>query len=72
MKVMKKIGLGLVAAASVVSVPVLAGPPDLTPLTSAVDLSTVITAVLAVAVILAGVYAAIKGAKTVLSMVKGG
>ena len=72
MKVMKKIGLALVVAASAAVPAFAATPPDLTPLTSAIDLSTVITAVLAVAVILAGVYAAIKGAKTVLSMVKGG
>ncbi|WP_166889466.1 major capsid protein [Massilia sp. CCM 8734] len=44
--------------------------PDLTPLTSAIDFSTVITAVLAIAGLLATVYLAIKGAKIVLSMLK--
>uniref|UniRef100_UPI00351BEF98 major capsid protein n=1 Tax=Rugamonas sp. CCM 8940 TaxID=2765359 RepID=UPI00351BEF98 len=73
MKVMKKIGLGLVGAvAATAPVFALAAPPDLSSLTSAIDLSTVITAVLAVAAIIAGVYAAIKGAKTVLGLVKGG
>lgn len=45
--------------------------PDLTPLTSVVDFGTVITAVLAVAGLLAGVYVAIKGAKIVIGMVRG-
>ncbi|MCD4500159.1 major capsid protein [Chromobacterium vaccinii] len=45
--------------------------PDLTPLTSAVDFGTVITAVLAIAGLLAGVYVAIKGAKIVIGMVRG-
>jgi len=47
-------------------------PPDFSSLTSAVDLSTVIVAILAIAAILAGVYVAIKGAKTVIGMIKGG
>jgi len=45
--------------------------PDLSGLTNMVDFSTVITAVLAIAALLAGVYVAIKGAKTVLHMIKG-
>lgn len=45
--------------------------PDLTPLTSVVDFGTVITAVLAIAGLLAGVYVAIRGAKIVISMVRG-
>lgn len=44
--------------------------PDLAPLTSAIDFSTVITAVLAIAGLLATVYLAIKGAKIVLGMLK--
>ncbi|MFZ6864692.1 hypothetical protein ACO0K7_18875 [Undibacterium sp. Ji67W] len=48
-----------------------AGGPDLTSLTSSVDFSTVVTAVLAISATLMGVYVAIKGAKTVISMVKG-
>lgn len=47
-------------------------PPDFSTLTAAVDLSTVIVAILAIAAILAGVYVAIKGAKTVIGMIKGG
>jgi Inovirus Coat protein B len=49
----------------------LAAGPDLTPLTSAIDFGTVITAVLAIAGLLAAVFVAIRGAKTVLSMIKG-
>lgn len=45
--------------------------PDLTPLTNAVSFGTVITAVLAIAGLLAAVFVAIRGAKTVLSMIKG-
>lgn len=49
----------------------LAAGPDLTPLTTQVDFGTTITAVLAIAGLLAGVYIAIKGAHTVLGMIKG-
>lgn len=45
--------------------------PDLTPLTNSVDFGTTITALLAIAGLLAGVYIAIKGAKTVLGMIRG-
>lgn len=44
---------------------------DFTQLTSNIDFSSVTTAVLAVGVVLMGVYVAIKGAKIVLSMVRG-
>lgn len=64
-------GLVLVGAITVSSVAMAAGGPDLTPLTSTVDFGTTITALLAIAGLLAGVYIAIKGAKTVLSMIKG-
>ena len=61
------------AALSTVATGVLAAGtgPDLTPLTSVVDFGTVITAVLAIAGLLAGVYVAIKGAKIVIGMVRG-
>ncbi len=61
------------AALSTVATGVLAAGtgPDLTPLTSVVDFGTVITAVLAIAGLLAGVYVAIKGAKIVIGMVCG-
>lgn len=61
------------AALSTVATGVLAAStgPDLTPLTSVVDFGTVITAVLAIAGLLAGVYVAIKGAKIVIGMVRG-
>lgn len=54
------------------SKPAEAAPPDLTSLTTAVDFSTVTTAVLAVAAALIVVYIAWKGAKMVISAVRGG
>lgn len=60
---------GLLAASSL---PALAGGPDLTTLTTAVDFGTVTTAVLAVAASLIVVYIAWKGAKMVLGAVKTG
>jgi len=67
---------GLVVASALISVPVLAQTvatgPDLSPLTSTVSFGTVITALLAIAGLLAGVYVAIRGAKIVLSMIRGG
>lgn len=44
--------------------------PDLTSLTSSISMGTVITAVLAVAATMVGLYLAIKGAKTVLAMIR--
>lgn len=65
--------LGLLALVfSLISVPALAVPPDLTSLTSAVDFSTVTTAILAVAAALIVVYIAWKGAKMVIAAVRGG
>lgn len=57
---------------SFASLPAVAAPPDLTSLTAAVDFSTVTTAVLAVAAALIVVYIAWKGAKMVISAVRGG
>jgi hypothetical protein len=45
--------------------------PDFTQLTSGISFSTVVTAVMAVALALVGVYVAVKGAKIVLQMVRG-
>ena len=63
-------GLALVGAI-IISSSAMAVGPDLTPLTSQVDFGTTIAAVLAIAGLLAGVYIAIKGARTLLSMIKG-
>ncbi|EEG06924.1 major capsid protein [Pseudogulbenkiania ferrooxidans] len=63
--------IAFLAALSTVATGALAAGPDLTPLTSVVDFGTVITAVLAIAGLLAGVYVAIKGAKIVIGMVRG-
>lgn len=57
---------------SFAALPAMAAPPDLTSLTTAVDFSTVTTAVLAVAAALIVVYIAWKGAKMVISAVRGG
>jgi Inovirus Coat protein B len=63
--------LAVLSAAAAGSTMALAAGPDLAPLTSAIDFGTVITAVLAIAGLLAAVFVAIRGAKTVLSMIKG-
>ena len=59
---------GLVALASGVA---FADAPDLSSLTAAVDFSTVITAILVVAAALTVVYVTFKGAKLVMTAVKG-
>jgi hypothetical protein len=64
----KKIAAVSVALASV---PAFAVGPDLTSLTSTVDVGTTVTAVLAVAAALALLFMAIRGAKVVLSMIRG-
>ena len=74
MKFFNKIAAGAVAVAgfSGVANAQAAGTtaPDFTTLTSSIDMSTVSTAVLAVAAVMVGVYIAIKGAKIVLRMVR--
>ncbi|MFC0349377.1 hypothetical protein [Undibacterium danionis] len=67
-----KRGLALVGAIVVSGSALADGGPDLTPLTSAVNFGTTTSAVLAIAGLLASVYIAIKGAKVVLRMIKGG
>lgn len=58
------------AVPAFVSAPAFAAPVDVTTLTAAVDFSTVITAILAVAAIMVGVYVAWKAAKMVIGAVK--
>lgn len=65
----KKLGLGALLAT--VGINSYAVGTDLTSLTTAVDFSTVITAILAVAAIMVGVYVVWKGAKMVISAVRG-
>lgn len=70
MQFLKKLALGfasLFAAGSALAV-----PPDLTTLTTAVDFSTATDAILTVAAALIVVYIAIKAAKFVINMVRGG
>jgi hypothetical protein len=65
-------GLALFGAIAVSGSALAAGSgPDFTQLTSSVDFAGVITAVMAISATLMGVYIAIKGAKTVIGMIKG-
>ncbi|MDN2672864.1 hypothetical protein OX459_15785 [Janthinobacterium sp. SUN026] len=72
----KKIKRSVVVASLVVAgmtsaVAAVAAPTDYTALTGAVDMSSVITAILAIAATLAGLFVAMRGAKTVLGMIRG-
>jgi hypothetical protein len=60
-----------VAAGLVVAGVAQAAPVDYTSLTGSVDFSGVVTAILAIAATLAGVFVTIRGAKTVLGMISG-
>lgn len=60
-----------VMTAAATSGAAFAAGPDLSSLTSSVDVGTTVTAVLAVAASLALLYMAIRGAKTVLGMIRG-
>ncbi len=62
---------GLAAVSGFIATSAQALPVDVTSLTAAVDFSTVITAILAVAAIMVGVYVAWKAAKMVIGAVKG-
>lgn len=73
MQNLKNRATALVAASSsLVAGSALAAGPDLTTVTTAVDFGTVTTAVLGVAAALIVVYIAWKGAKMVISAVRGG
>lgn len=63
-------GLALVGALSTGAA--MAAGPDLSSLTGAVDFGTVITAILAIAGLLAAVYVSIKGATTVIGLIRRG
>lgn len=71
----KKLFVAAAVASTVVAAPSVfaaeAGVWDYSKLTSGVDFSTIAAGVLAVAGILAGVYAGIKGAKIVLGFLRG-
>ena len=69
LQALKKLAVGAVVAGSAVAAN--AAAPDFTTVTSAVDFSTVITAIMAVAAIMVGVYVAWRGAKFALRAVKG-
>lgn len=60
-----------VIAAATTGASAFAVGPDLSSLTSSVDMGTTITAVLAIGAALALLFVATRGAKTVLSMIRG-
>lgn len=62
--------LAIGTGALVVGNSAMAAGPDFTSLTGSVDFATVITAVLAITLAVAGVKVAIIGARKVLSMIK--
>ncbi|MDR1350617.1 MAG: hypothetical protein LBJ59_07580 [Zoogloeaceae bacterium] len=70
MNLIKKVVAGLGAA--IASVSAFAAGPDMSTLTDSIDFGTVTTAILGAAGALIVVYIAWKGAKIVLSAVKGG
>jgi Inovirus Coat protein B len=70
MKNLKNKLLGALTLAAA-SVPALAAGPDLSSMTAAVDFGTVTTAILAVGAALIVVYIAFKGAKMLISAVRG-
>ncbi|MDZ4255492.1 MAG: hypothetical protein U1A72_23225 [Sulfuritalea sp.] len=72
MKTMKLFFASLLALSfSMFGLPAFAVGPDLTAVTTAVDFSTVTTAILGVAAAVAVVYLAWKGAKMVIAAVRG-
>jgi hypothetical protein len=69
---MKQIKRGVAVAVGLVIAGVAqADPVDYTALTGSVNFSGVVTAILAIAATLAGLFVAIRGAKTVLAMIRG-
>lgn len=68
---MKKYAVGAVAAGSAMAANAAGTGPDFSQITSAVDFSTVITAIMAVAAVMVGVYVAWRGAQFALRAVRG-
>jgi hypothetical protein len=64
-------GVGVVVVGSVPMMAHAAGGPDYTALTSGVDFTSTIAAVLAVAALLVSLFLAVRGAKIVIGMVRG-
>lgn len=71
-KQMKKLGAAALAvpATALVASPVFADGWDYSGITTGIDFSTIATGVLAVAALLAAVYAGIKGARIVLGFLR--
>ena len=68
----KNIQRGLVAVGVLVSTSsAMAAGPDMSTLTAAVDFSTVQSAIMSIAGLLAVVYVAIKGTRIVLGIIRG-
>lgn len=73
-RVVSAVSLGVAAAlvAPVSFAQAATGGPDYTALTTGVDFTSTIAAVLAVAALLVGLWLAVRGAKIVIGMVRGG
>lgn len=75
MKKHLKNGMALVAgfgSSAVAFAQTTATGPDLSSLTSGISMGTVVTGILAVGVTMVGLYAAVKGTKIIIGMVRGG
>lgn len=72
MQLVKRYGKkgAMVVLASLSSVRVFAAPPDFSTLTTGIDFSTAITAILAAMAALAGVYIVMKGGQLILSAIR--
>lgn len=72
MNVARKFGRQIVAGSALVLAAgsAMAAGPDYASLTTGLDWSTAITGILAIGALLIGVYAAIKGAKMIIGMVR--
>lgn len=71
-RVVSAVSLGAAAALVAAAPFVQAAGPDYTALTTGVDFTSTIAAVLAVAALLVGLWLAVRGAKIVIGMVRGG
>lgn len=67
----KNLLVGLLAALGLVAGSAFAVGPDYTPISTAVDFSTVGTSIIAISALVAAVYVVSKGARMVIAAIKG-
>lgn len=67
----KNLLVGLVAALGLVAGSAFAVAPDYSPISTAVDFSTVGTSIIAISALVAAVYVVAKGARMVIGAIKG-